>query len=95
MRREKRYIADTQFLEVLQEKGLAMEDYELVLVEEYELLGEKRYRFQLKGTSVFINVSAGSVEEAREKAMRMVREIQLDTLLRYMATQTGQKTSPS
>ncbi|WP_048061482.1 hypothetical protein [Hyperthermus butylicus] len=70
-----------------------MGDYELVLVEEYELLGEKRYRFQLKGTSIFLNVSANNVEEAREKARRMVREIQLDALLRYIAAQTEQKTA--
>ncbi|HIQ23444.1 MAG TPA: hypothetical protein EYH50_00125 [Pyrodictium delaneyi] len=58
-----------------------MEQVELELVEEYELLGEKRYRFRIKGTSIYLNVGGKDVEDARQKALSMIKEMQLDTIL--------------
>ena len=55
---------------------------ELEIVEDYELLGEKRYRLRIKGTSIYLNVSANNEREALEKAQNMIRELQLDKLVR-------------
>ena len=45
---------------------------ELEIVEEYEVLGVKRYVVQIKGTNVKINVSASNSKEAIEKAKRLL-----------------------
>jgi len=58
-----------------------LNEIELELVEEYELLGEKRYRFRIKGTSIYLNVAAKDVEDARQKAITMVKEMRLDAIL--------------
>lgn len=58
-----------------------LNEIELELVEEYELLGEKRYRFRIKGTSIYLNVTAKDVEDARQKAITMVKEMKLDAIL--------------
>ncbi|BEP16963.1 hypothetical protein PYJP_03150 [Pyrofollis japonicus] len=55
--------------------------FSLELVEKYELLGEKRFRFRIKGTSLYINVSAENEDEALKKAMQMVKELELDKLV--------------
>lgn len=49
----------------------------LEIIEEYELLGEKRYRLRIKGTNVIINVHANSNEEAVEKARHILQEMGL------------------
>ena len=49
----------------------------LEVIEEYELLGEKRYRLRIKGTNVIINVHADSSEEAVKKAVRILQEMGL------------------
>jgi hypothetical protein len=53
----------------------------LELVEKYELLGERRFRFRIKGTNLYINVSAENEDEALKKAMQMVKELELDKLV--------------
>ncbi len=55
--------------------------YELEVVEEYELLGEKRFRIRVRGTRVYFNVSAETPEEAKEKAARMIKELGIDSLI--------------
>lgn len=62
------------------------EGYELSIVEEYELLGEKRYRLRIGGTSIYINVAASSPEEALEKAKKMITELQLDKLVSLLSS---------
>jgi hypothetical protein len=67
-----------------------MEDEEQLLdlefVEEYTLpTGEKRFRFRIKGSSIYINVSADSRDEARRKALSLAREVGLDELLKEIA----------
>ncbi len=44
---------------------------ELELIEEYRAVDETRYRFAVKGSSIVINVSAASRDEALEKARRI------------------------
>jgi hypothetical protein len=61
-----------------------MESYELEIVETYELLGEKRYRLRIKGTSIYINVAASSEEEAYTKAKKMIEELELTKLAKAL-----------
>jgi len=55
--------------------------YELEIVEEYELLGEKRYRLRIKGTSIYLNVAADTPDQAIEKAIKMINDMRLDALV--------------
>ena len=57
---------------------------ELELLEEYELLGEKRWRFLVKGTQIVINVAAGSREEAERKALELAKSVGIDKLVKLM-----------
>lgn|GEM_PF-799942 len=59
--------------------------YEFEIVEEYELLGEKRYRLRIKGTSIYINIAAENVNEALKKAESMVNELQLGKLVEVLS----------
>ena len=59
-------------------------DIELEIVETYELLGEKRYRIRVKGTIVYINVAANDEEEAKKKAIEMLKSMELDKVLREL-----------
>jgi hypothetical protein len=61
------------------------ENYRLEIVEEYELLGEKRYRVRIAGTSIYLNVAADNGEEALRKAQRMINELQLDKLIKVLS----------
>ncbi len=60
-------------------------EYKLELVEEYFLHGERRFRLRLQGTRLVVNVSATSLEEAREKASRILDKIKADRVLRKAA----------
>ncbi len=59
-------------------------DIELEIIETYELLGEKRYRIRVKGTIVYINVAANDEEEAKKKAIEMLKSMELDKVLREL-----------
>ena len=48
---------------------------ELEIIEEYLLEGDRRYRVRVKGARIILNVSAGSPEEALEKATRLYKKI--------------------
>lgn len=61
------------------------EDFELI--EEYELLGEKRYRLRVKDTNIIINVAASSPEEAVRKAIQVAERVKLDTFLEKIREQ--------
>lgn len=60
---------------------MSSREVELELIEEYELLGEKRFRFRIKGTNIVINVGASNLEEAREKAIKIIEDMQLNEFL--------------
>ncbi len=57
---------------------------ELEIVEEYVLLGEKRYRVRVKGTNFYVNVSAQSREEALQKAKDILEKIRVDRVLKSL-----------
>lgn len=61
---------------------LSLSEIELEIVEKYELLGEKRYRLRIRGTSIYLNIAANNEEEAINKANKMIRELSLDKLVR-------------
>ena len=60
------------------------ENIELEVVETYELLGEKRYRIRVKGTIIYVNVAANSEEEAKKKAVEMLKSMELDKVLKEL-----------
>lgn len=55
---------------------------EFEVVEEYILLGERRFRVRVKGTRVYVNVAASSPEEAAEKAKAMLERLRAERVLR-------------
>ena len=58
----------------------------LEFIEEYTLpTGERRFRFRIKGTSIYINVTASNRDEAYSKALNLAKEVGLDKLLQEMA----------
>ncbi len=61
---------------------MSLSEIELEIVEKYELLGEKRYRLRIRGTSIYLNIAANNEEEAINKANKMIRELSLDKLVR-------------
>ena len=61
-------------------------DFGLEVVEEYELLGEKRYRLRIAGTSIYINVAGSSRDEAFRKAREMIRDLELDKLANLLSS---------
>ena len=62
-------------------------EIELELIEEYDLMGEKRFRFLIKGTNIVINVSAPSLEQARVKAAQIARDVGVDKVLEILRRQ--------
>ncbi len=58
---------------------LSRDDFEVI--EEYELLGEKRFRVRLKGTNIVFNVSASSKDEAVERALELARRLEVDKVI--------------
>ncbi|WP_448578655.1 hypothetical protein [Thermosphaera sp.] len=50
---------------------------DLVVVEKYFFLGTERYRVNVTGTNIVVNVRAGSEEEAVEKALEILGKIRL------------------
>ena len=55
---------------------------ELEVVEEYVLLGERRFRIRVKGTNIYVNVAASSREEALSKALSMLEKLRADRVLK-------------
>jgi hypothetical protein len=56
-------------------------ELELVDVYRYEGFVGKRFRFRIKGSKVYINVLANSIEEAVEKARQIINRLELDKQL--------------
>jgi hypothetical protein len=56
-------------------------ELELVDVYRYEGFVGKRFRFRIKGSKVYINVLANSIEEAVEKAKQIINRLELDKQL--------------
>ena len=50
---------------------------DLSILEEYEFLGEKRYRICVKGTNIVVNVKAGDEKEALAKALQILVQVGL------------------
>jgi len=56
--------------------------YELEIVEEYLLHGERRFKLRLKGSRITVNVAADSIDDAMEKAKNILRKIKADKVIR-------------
>ncbi len=56
-------------------------EYELEVVDEYILQGEKRFRVRVKGTRIVVNVAADSVGEALEKAKVILDRVNAEKIL--------------
>lgn len=57
-------------------------EYELEVVDEYILHGERRFRVRVKGTRIVVNVAADSVGEALEKAKVILDRVDAEKILR-------------
>lgn len=55
-----------------------MIELELMNIYRYEGFVGKRFRFKIKGTKIYINVLATSIEEAVEKANSIIKQLELD-----------------
>lgn len=56
-------------------------ELELIDVYRYEGFVGKRFRFRIKGSKLYVNVLANSLEEAVEKAKHMIKQLELDKYL--------------
>ncbi|MEB3779985.1 MAG: hypothetical protein GSR85_07130 [Desulfurococcales archaeon] len=56
--------------------------YELEVVEEYLLHGERRFKLRVKGSKITVNVAADSIDEAMEKARNILKKIRADRVIR-------------
>lgn len=57
-------------------------DVKFEIVEEYVLLGEKRFRVKEVRSGIYFNVSASTRDEAIEKARSMFERIKADRVVR-------------
>ena len=58
---------------------MTREDFEVI--EEYELMGEKRFRVRLRGTNIVFNVSASNRDEAIAKALEMAKNLEIERVV--------------
>ena len=58
------------------------EGVEFEVVETYVLDGQRRYRLRLKGTNIIVNVAADTIEEAGEKAVKLLEKAKILDALR-------------
>lgn len=64
-------------------KALIMSRDELerfVLIEEYVINGVRRFKFKDTKTSVYLNVAADNLEEAKKKAKELIDKIMSDNV---------------
>ncbi len=59
-----------------------MPRYELEVIEDYILHGERRFRLRVKGTRIVVNVRGDTLEEALEAAERLLDRVDLDKVLK-------------
>ncbi len=64
-------------------------ELELIEVYRYEGIPGKRFRFQIKNTNIYINVSADDVEEALKKAEDILKHLELDKKLVKKTSENG------
>lgn len=57
-------------------------ELELVDVYRYEGFVGKRFSFRIKGTKIYVNVLANSVEEAVEKAKQLINQLELNKFIK-------------
>ena len=62
---------------------------DLEVIEEYELEGVKRFRLRVRGTILVVNVAASSVEEAKTKAINIIKSMELDKVLSRLKPEEG------
>ena len=58
---------------------ISKDDFEVI--EEYELMGEKRFRLRLRGTNIVFNVAAEDREKAVEKALEIARRLEIEKVV--------------
>lgn len=61
-------------------------ELELVDVYRYEGYPEKRFRFHIKGSRIYINVAAETLEEAVEKAKKIIKHLEIDRILMHISS---------
>ncbi len=58
-----------------------MDKQDFEVIEEYELLGEKRFRVRLRKTNIVFNVAASTRDEAVERALELARRLEIEKVL--------------
>lgn len=66
-------------------------ELELIDVYRYEGFVGKRFRFKIRGSKVYINVLANSLEEAVEKAKNIVKQLELDKYVLEISKESGKQ----
>jgi hypothetical protein len=56
-------------------------ELELIEIYRYEGLPGTKYRFRIKDTKIYLNVTASSLEEATRKAEQIIKNLELDKYL--------------
>jgi len=56
-------------------------ELELIEIYRYEGVPGVRYRFRIKDTKIYLNVTALNLEEATKKAEQIVKKLELDKYL--------------
>jgi len=62
-------------------------ELEFVEAYKYEGIPGVRYRFRVKGTKIYINVTATNIEEASRKAEQIIKNLELDKYLQEISKQ--------
>ena len=55
---------------------------EFEIIEDYLLLGERRFRVRVKGARIVFNVSASTPEEAVQKARELMERLRAERVLK-------------
>lgn len=51
---------------------------DLEVIDEYEVMGEKRFRVRVRGSNLVLNVSASTANEALTKARKLLERLGYD-----------------
>ncbi|MEM0026734.1 MAG: hypothetical protein QXT53_02890 [Ignisphaera sp.] len=67
-------------------------EVELVETYRYEGIPGTRFRFRIKGTKIYFNVTANNLEEAATKVEQMIKNLELDRYLEKVMQDDDKKT---
>lgn len=66
-------------------------EVELIETYRYEGVPGTRFRFRIKGTKIYLNVSANDLEEATKKVEQMIKSLELDKYIEKVTSNTSKE----